>query len=256
MFITKLGNKAIKAFQTLVHSRKAATSVVKQAENLSGLAIKTLEKDSLEIAQKTAQAVTKPVAKTAAAPVEPFCQQFWKSIDLKPYRCRYGRVTYHGHLNGINHHLTTHTNPEGLTQVFFGAGITPKEMIIITDAEFKALPKTTETIRAFRCIGEKPEFFEQEYARYMKSLGVKKGEIIRMPEYAYSSIDINFAKNFLYGTKGIIYDIEIPVGSRVSLSGCDIVFPRSSRFECLGKEVKDGITNIRLRYIQPPDYMA
>jgi hypothetical protein len=217
MFITKLGNNVIKAFKAITH--------------------------------------TKTVSKAAAA-AKPFCEQLWKETDLKQYKRILGNVTYHGHLNGINHHLTTHTNPEGLTQVFFGTGITPKEMIIITDAEFKALPKTTEKIRTFRCIGEKPEFLEQDYARYMKSLGVKKGNIIRMPEYAYSSTDIKFAKNFLYGTKGITYDIEIPIGSRVSIQSDEIVFPRSSRFECLGKEVKDGVTNIRLRYIQPPDYMA
>ena len=242
MFITRIGIKALEGGKTLLKTLTRAKGLIK------GAAIKPLEKDTIEIAGRR---VAKPTVVN-----EPFCEQFWRSQNLRLFKRPYHSVSYHDYLHGINHHLTTHTDPEGLNQLFMQTGITPKEMIILTDAEFKALPKTTETIRSFRCIGEKPAFFEKEYARYTKSLEIKKGEIIRMPEYAYSSIDINFAKNFLYGTNGIIYDIEIPVGSRVSISGCDIVFPRSSRFECLGKEVKDGVTTIKIRYIQPIDYMG
>lgn len=221
MFITKLGNGVIKAFKTITHP-------------------KTVSK--------------------AAATAKPFCEQLWKGIDLKQYRRACGNVTHHGFLNGINHHLTTHVSPEDMNRVFFGTGLTPKEMIILADAEFKALPKTTEKIRAFRCIGEKPEFFKQDYARYIKSLEFKKGDIIRMPEYAYATSDINYARVYLPNKRGILYDIEIPEGSRVSIIGRginnEIVFPRSSRFECLGKDAKDGVTTFKLRYIQPPDYMA
>lgn len=189
--------------------------------------------------------------------IEPFCQKWWKEVDLRYYKCRSGNVTYHGYLNGINHHLTTGANPSGLKEKFFSTGISPKEMIEISDAEFKMLPKTTEKIRAFRCIGEKPEFFKQDYARYTKSLQVKKGDIITMPEYAYATSDINYAKVYLPNDKGIIYDIEIPVGSRISLTGQgsnnEIVFPRASKFECIGKEELNGAVIIKLKYITPLD---
>ena len=221
MFITKVGNKVIQAIRAISHT-KAAT-------------------------------------KTAAA-AKPFCQQVWGQTNLARYRRPCGSVTHHGFLHGINHHLTTHVSPEDLTKTFFGTGMTPKEMIILADAEFKALPKTTETIRAFRCIGEKPTFFQQDYARYIKSLEVKKGDIIRMPEYAYATSDIKYAKVYLPSRKGILYDIEIPPESRVSILGHgennEIVFPRSSRFECAGKEVGDEVTTIKLKYIRPIDYMG
>lgn len=197
------------------------------------------------------------IKKLQKTDIEPFCQKWWKDVDIRSYRRSCGSVTYHGHLNGINHHLTTGANPSGLRKTFFGTGITPKDMIEITDAEFKALPKTKETIKAFRCVGEKPEFFKQDYARYSKSLQVKKGDIITMPEYAYATSDIGYAKVYLPNDKGILYDIEIPSGSRVSLTGCginnEIVFPRASRFECIGKEEVNGITTIKLKYIQPMD---
>ena len=198
-----------------------------------------------------------PIKKFASKNVETFCQKWWKDVDLRHYKRHYGSVTHHGHLNGINHHLTTGANPKGLKEIFFGTGITPKDMIEITDAEFKTLPKTKEKIRAFRCVGEKPEFFKQDYARFNKSIQVKKGDIVTMPEYAYATSDINYAKVYLPNDKGIIYDIEIPTGSRVSLTGQginnEIVFPRASRFECLGKEEINGVTTIKLKYIQPLD---
>lgn len=194
---------------------------------------------------------------TVTKNIEPFCQKWWKEVDLRYYKCRSGNVTYHGYLNGINHHLTTGANPSGLKEKFFSTGISPKEMIEISDAEFKMLPKTTEKIRAFRCVGEKPEFFKQDYARYTKSLQVKKGDIITMPEYAYATSDINYAKVYLPNDRGIIYDIEIPAGSRISLTGQginnEIVFPRASNFECIGKEELNGKTIIRLKYITPLD---
>ena len=81
-----------------------------------------------------------------------------------------------------------------------------------------------------------------------------------MPEYAYATSDINYAKVYLPNDKGILYDIEIPSGSRISLTGYgknnEIVFPRASRFECIGKEEANGTTIIKLKYVQPIDIMG
>jgi len=192
--------------------------------------------------------------------IKPFCQEFWNGVDLKHYRRSCGSVTYHGHLNGINHHLTTKANPKGLNEIFFGTGVTPKEMIQITDAEFKALPKTKEKIIAYRCVGEKPEFFIKDYTRYQKSLKIKKGDIITMPEYAYATSDIGYAEGYLRNNKGIKYIIEIEPESRVSIIGQgknnEITFPRSSKFECLGTEQDGDVLLVKLKYIKPIDYMG
>lgn len=193
-----------------------------------------------------------------AAKIKPLCQEFWEGVDFKRYYRRCGNVTYHGNLNGINHHLTTGSNPEGLRIVFFNTGVTPKEMIEVTDVEFKVLPKTTKTIIGYRCVGEKPEFFKQDYARYIKSKKVKKGDIITMPEYAYATSDKGYAEIYLNNGCGIMYEIEIPPESRISLTGHginnEIVFPRSSKFECIDVEERGNITFIKLKYIKPFDY--
>ena len=205
--------------------------------------------------------IARHIAKNPEAKnIKPFCQEFWESVNLKSYRRAYGSVTYHGHLNGINHHLTTGANPQGLNEVFMGTGVTPKEMIEITDCEFKVLPKTNEKIIGYRCVGEKPEFFTLDYARYQKSLKVKKGDIITMPEYAYATSDIGYAEIYLTNKKGIKYIIEIEPESRVSIIGHgknnEITFPRSSKFKCLGTEQDGDVLIVRLKYIKPIDYMG
>ena len=65
----------------------------------------------------------------------------------------------------------------------------------------------------------------------------------------------------LYEFVFFVYEIEVPKNSRVSRTGnetCDeIVFPRSSQFECIGTErIKDAdkdYLHVKLRYIQPKE---
>ena len=208
------------------------------------------------------ETIAKYIAKNPkAADKKPFCHQYWgETADLKSKRIYSGCVTYHGYLSGINHHLTTGINPQNLTKEFFSTGATPKEIIKVSDLEFKVIPKTTEKISAYRCIGEKPEFFEQDFARYSKSLQVKKGDVITMPEFAYASSDIDYASMYLNNKKGIMYQIEIPEGSRISIKGYginnEIVFPRCSQFECLETEQQGEVLLVKLRYIKPVDYLG
>ncbi len=183
----------------------------------------------------------------------PFCQRVWQKIDLSRYVRKCGYVTHHKDLNGINHYFLG--APSNGFKIPFKNGITPQDMMVLTDVEFKALPKTTEKIISYRCIGEKPEFLES-YKRYSKSLNVKEGDKVYMPEYAYSATNIKYAKGYLKDGKGILYEIEIPPGARVSRGAEEIVFPRSSRFECLEKKEKDGLTIIKLKYILPFDHLA
>ncbi len=202
-----------------------------------------------------------PALKTL--PRDTFCHQYWQQIKaegmLKP--SRETSVRLHGYLNGINHHLVTGAGAQNMNKEFMSLNLTPRDMITLTDIEFKTLKPTTETIHAFRSIGEKPDFFS-EYKLYKKRLDIKKGEIIDMKEYAYATSDINYANGYLTNNRGILYDIEIPKGARVSVVGDnsatnEIVFPRSSKFECVGKEHVQDANNdymkIKLKYILPPE---
>lgn len=78
-----------------------------------------------------------------------------------------------------------------------------------------------------------------------------------MPEYAYATSDIDYAKIYLPDNKGIIYDILIPKGARVSKTGYginnEIVFPRCSQFECVGTGQQGEAFIVKLKYIKPID---
>lgn len=196
---------------------------------------------------------------------KPFCEQYWenwaKSGLLK--QSKKDCVSLHGHLNGINHHFISRANPADLDKEFFATKITPRKMISRTDFEFKTITPTDQKIVAYRCIGEKPDFF-REYGLYKKSLNVKKGDTVVMNEYAYATSDLSYANAYMPNRRGILYEIEIPEGSKVSRTGYgvrnEIVFPRSSRFTCTGTEKikndKEEYLLVKLQYIKPKDPFA
>ena len=181
-----------------------------------------------------------------------FCSNYWKNNTQKPLNKNY--VSLHSELNGINHFFITGANPKLMDSSFMNLGLTPREMIKLTDSEFKRIKPTEKNTIAYRCIGEKPDFFS-EYKLYRKRLNIKKGDVINMREYAYATPEIAYAKRYLTNNKGILYEIEIPKASKVSISGAEIVFPRSSNFECVGikqtKTADEDFQIIKLRYIQP-----
>lgn len=118
-----------------------------------------------------------------------------------------------------------------------------------------------QKLNVYRCIGEKPDCFS-EYPLYLKRLGVKKGDIIDMKEYAYATSDISYAKVYMPNNRGVLYEIEVPKGAKVSRTGIigeqdEIVFPRSSKFECVDvkqvKDVNNDYLNVKLKYIVPED---
>lgn len=220
--------------------------------------------------REVATEVSKPAEEAAKEtkellPKAQYCYKYWASA-LDEGLVRQGHkesVDLHGQLHGINHHFILSAYPKHLDQKIFvlGEELTPREMIFRADMDFKRLKPTTESMKVFRCVGEKPDFFA-EYPQYEKRLKVKKGEIINMREYAYATSDIGYANVYLPNGRGITYEIEIPKGARVSRTGDigktdEVVFPRSSRFECLDTQhIQDGdsdYTLIKLRYILPDE---
>lgn len=184
-----------------------------------------------------------------------FCHEYWKACKEQGVisQTNADSVSMHGRLNGINHFFVTGANPK-----YMDSNV--REMVRVTDMEFKELRPTEKILNVTRCIGEKPDFFS-EYKLYAKRLGIKKGDIIDMKEYPYSSSNEFYARGYLGNNRGIVYEIEVPKGSRVSRTGneqCDeVVFPRSSKFECLKTErIKDNDNDylkVNLRYIQPDE---
>ena len=145
-----------------------------------------------------------------------------------------------------------------MDSVFSRNGLTPREMIKLTDFEFKKIKPLDEKLTVYRCIGEKPEFFN-EFKLYKKRLDIKENDIINMREYAYATSDLSYAQIYMPNHKGILYEIEIPKNAKISQIGLgtqnEIVFPRNSRFQCIKSEkIVNGNENyvkVKLRYLIP-----
>ncbi len=206
--------------------------------------------------RKTAQkaittATTKPLKEK-----ELFCHQYWQQmketgvVRPKIKKC----VELHGEIHGINHHLITGTNPQYMDEIFMGTKLTPRQMITKTDIDFKSLPPLEAPVTAYRCIGEKPDFFS-EYKLYKKRLNTQKGDVINMREYSYSTPDMSYARRYLPNNRGILYEITYPEGAQVSRAGSEVVAPRSSKYRCTGtehiKNDEEDFTKISLEYILP-----
>ena len=211
---------------------------------------------------KKAQPQTASVIHTGVKQAENrklYCHEYWKDALAEGLVKRNGTsesVSLHGYLNSINHHFIHSPNPKAMDEISPFTKMTPRDMIWKTDFEFKGLKPLEKPLKAYRCVGEKPDFFS-EYPLYLKRLSTKKGDIIDMKEYAYATSDINYAKRYLTNDKGIIYEIDIPEKARVSVKGCginnEIVFPRSSRFECIATEQLGDTKIIKLKYILPDE---
>ena len=194
-----------------------------------------------------------------------FCRQYWKQCADKNHLTPLNKisVSQHEDLNGINHFFVSGSDPKSMDSIFFNTGLTPRNMIKISDTEFKRLKPSAETLNVFRCISEKPDFFS-EYKLYQKRLHTNPGDIINMREYAYATSDISYAKVYMPSKKGILYEIEVPKGSKISRKGVgkndEIVFPRNSKFECIDtQEVVNGeehYTKIKLRYLQEENILG
>lgn len=216
---------------------------------------------------KVFQAATKnKAASNVAESAKPlFCEQYWKFAKENRFIRNRNRtsVDLHGQLNSINHHFYNSPHPEHLDMPTPATRLTPREMIFQTDFEFKGVKPTEKALTAFRAVGEKPDYFAT-YNLYKKATQIKAGEKFRLRGYSYFTSDINYASGYLTNNKGILYEIEFPPQSRLSITGklgeCDeIVSPRGSEFLCTGVEhIKRADADYLLvkgRYIQPQDVL-
>lgn len=139
--------------------------------------------------------------------------------------------------------------------------LTPQKLIANTDIDFKNLTPTRRPLKVFRCISYTEHMTPQKTKMYNKAASLKKGDKIRMPEYAYSSEDRSYANTFGSEANGINYTILVPQGVRVSRISVsknglydEVVFPRNSDFECIKHSVSEtGNHNILLQYIPPKE---
>lgn len=231
-------------------------TIIKSADN-SGTT-----KDIKDIAK----AVTKPCIEQAKPQEEFFCHKVWKNVLEGERRGKKHEVDDHGKLNALNSmFVSPHCGMLPMKKLSMLENKSFNDIIESADFDFKCLKPIDKDITVYRGIANKPEFFKLPHAMFEKSYNAKAGDKIIMKEYAYSATDKDYATHYTGGEKSIMYEIEVPKGSKVSLTcttesalnheaGNECVFPRNSQFEVLDKQIdKNGVARIKIKYIQPDE---
>ena len=176
------------------------------------------------------------------------CQQYWDRVlqDSKPLTA--SAVTDHNLLSEVNFMLLRRNHKGSIISKF-----TAEKIIKKSDKEFKLLKPLEEALTLWRGVSQ-PRWREEKFVdEFIHSYNVKPGDIIHMKEYAFASKMKSGAEVYTKSNyRSILYEIEVPKGSRISYS-FNYVFPRYSKFECVDvNEVRSesGIKKIiKLKYI-------
>jgi hypothetical protein len=175
-----------------------------------------------------------------------FCEEYWARQSIKnlfkPKRLEH--VSHYFDLHDVNYLLLGYMNSNFNANSKLYADsppITVKDAISLSDREFKLLKPIRKNLTLWRGIEGNYVFPE----RFQKAYKAKAGDIIYMPEYAYASELKMHAERF---ANGLLYEITVPRGAKLSKKS-NYIFPRYSKFECIGVEDKEDYRLIKLKYL-------
>ena len=205
---------------------------------------KCLEKDVVELS-------------TSKTPQEPFCKQLWNVVYKEGDIRKNGinrSVEYHGLLNSFNHMLSGTGLANFKRPLWSGeySHISVADAIAKTDLDFKNLKPLQEQMTVYRCIPKRPESLKKENVLFDKAISLKTGDKLAMREYAYCTPEKSYAQSYL-NDGGIMYEMILPKGTRISQAGIDCTMPRYSQWECIDNVMEDGIHKVKLKYILPDE---
>ncbi len=191
----------------------------------------------------------------ATQKTELFCQKYWNNVLQKNKKNlnSINKISTNFDLTDVNRYLLDYYEDGFLPDLEKSIGMKLNEFIVKSDLEFKFLKPTKTPLTLWRGVGN-PDYMTNPLlkALFKKSLDAKEGDIVCMPIYAYTSTDREYSELFLRRNGGILYQIEVPQGSKIS-GFVDYTFPRYSRFECTGTEQLEDGKLIKLKYIKPED---
>ena len=189
-----------------------------------------------------------------------FCEQYWtKALKNAKTRKVDIKLPYAFDITDINQMLVGCNIPM-YYWLYETLRPNPNKMIKYIDRAFKTLPPTKQDLTLWRGINEPDSFCHKErIEKFNSRFDAKAGDIIYMPEYAFSSDDKKYSKCYTSSPnakRAILYEIETPTGSKISQAN-NYIFPRSSKFECLDNteiiENEKIYHIIKLRYVKPEE---
>lgn len=180
-----------------------------------------------------------------------FCEEYWAKQSIKKLfkTKKLEHVSHSFDLHDVNYFLLgsndavfyMNTQQYGDDEL-----LNIREVISKSDKEFKILKPIGEKMTLWRGING----FNNFPKRFQQSYDTKVGDIIYMQEYAYASESKSYAEGFakINSDKGILYEIEVPKGAKLSTKQ-HYIFPRYSKFECTGTEEQERFKLIKLKYL-------
>lgn len=244
MFLTKLGAKVYQGSKSIINiltRNKSLKNMGTQSADSCGLALKTLETDTVQIANKVKQPVTEviqPTIKTAPAVFEG------------------SQVPMHHNIHGGNiriHEVSKDIispDPEDIEYAKHVLSYMHK-----VDKEFAKLPPIEKDCIVWR--GRCEHFIKRWNTDFEIIEHAKVGDVI-IPDTGYSYTGFTRELAECWGRpaegKSIMYKIKLPKGAKVSRNlehGGEVVMPRNAEYRVLSKTTNGSRTEVELEYILP-----
>ena len=237
MFIAKLGMKIFRGGKTLINSLTHNSGVIRSAsahsKDTCGLALKTLEQDTVQISNNAKRWLGKP-------------EQYIPNCSIP------------------NCQVPSHHDIDGMNNLIRGVGKLKKGKVGITgmqggyeavrvDNEFARLVPLEKDCIGYRGVRRGINELRDEPYRIVSN--AKVGDII-IPDQGcgYAAHNIDLAERCV-GKEGMLYTIRIPKGARVSRNmehGGEILMPRGAEYRLISKQLRpDGKMDVTLEYILP-----
>lgn len=159
---------------------------------------------------------------------ELFCHKYWQNISQK-----------------VAHNKNNYFEPGLFDYNTFNLnvlGINPfkcKKLLGRLDLSFKQFKPTKEKITVWRGITNPSSFYQdipELFDYFNKCRNIRPGEIIYMREFPYTSCSCDYAKSFISNLSkdfvNLLFEIEIPKGTRLLYDGDRNVLQRCSKYLC------------------------
>ena len=179
------------------------------------------------------------------------CEQYWKNkpkLRMLKRQNGFDNISFFD-IHDTNHYLVANKFMSREKIESFTKPYTIEDIIRITDEEFKRLRPLTNKLTVYRGIRMPDKDNGVLYSRFQQTINLKKGDTFYMPEYAFTA-DIETAENYTgVNNKGILFEIELPRGTKTNMESSYHVLPRASKYECVSNEETDKYYFVKVKLI-------
>lgn len=181
------------------------------------------------------------------------CEQYWKNkpkLSMLKRQKGFDNISFFD-IHDTNHYLVTNKFMSKEKIESFTKPYTIEDVIRITDEDFKRFRSLENKLTVYRGIRMPDKDNGVLYNRFQQAINLKKGDTFYMPEYAFTADGIETAETYTgVNNKGILFEIELPKGTKTNMDSSYHILPRASKFECLSNEETDDYYLIKIKLIK------